>query len=143
MAEPFICFGVVDVALEICDAGEQPLGDAVVHLTRGKVAEAFFQVASEGLIREVFARNADHAEDIRQKAAGPKIVECRNQQPAGEIARSAEDHEQAGIRGPNWRRCSVRAHRGSIPGSTGPQTIPRSISASSPTRHLCSVPSWS
>src|SRR5205814_5783616 len=91
IAQPFVRFWVLEVALQICDAGEQPLGNTLIHLARRKLAQLFFQVGAKGIIREVLARNADHRERIGQKPAGSKIVERRNQQPASEIARSAED----------------------------------------------------
>src|SRR5262249_60230211 len=39
MAEPFVCFRILEVALPIWHAGEQPFGNARVHLTRRKLAQ--------------------------------------------------------------------------------------------------------
>ena len=84
---------VIRVALDIGDAAEQALDHAVVDRTGGKFRQAFGEIGPEGFARRGRARDADQGECLGQQTGGVEIVEGREQQAVGEVARRAENHQ--------------------------------------------------
>src|SRR5262249_37238181 len=76
-------------------AGEQPTGDPLVDAADGKSTQSLRQIAAEGVIGHLAARNSDDGEGVRQKTPGSKIVKRRHEETVGEISRSAENDQAA------------------------------------------------
>ena len=102
-AQPFVSSGIVEIALHIAHARGQPrpniliepaefelaiLADELLDLVGQSLAPCL-----DGLIGEV---DADDPETVGQPAGGDQIVERRNDQALGQIARRAEYHHGAG-----------------------------------------------
>src|SRR5215475_11075355 len=68
---------------------------SLVDAADGKSTQSLRQVAAEGVIGHLAARNSDDREGVRQKTPGGKIVKRRHEETMGEIPRSAENNQAA------------------------------------------------
>ena len=108
--QPFVRLRAIRFACEIGHAGEQLLGNGGIHRLGCELAKALFQMAAEivgGLRR---APDPDDRETVRQQTRRGEIVKGGNEQPAGEIAGGAEDHEAARVRYTCSSRGGIRRH---------------------------------
>src|SRR5262249_59253780 len=93
--EPLIRRRIVSVAVDIGGTGEQPSGGPLVDAADGKSTQSLRQIAAEGVIGHLAARNSDDCEGVRQKTPGSKIVQRSHDETVGEISRSAENDQAA------------------------------------------------
>src|SRR5262249_48089098 len=82
-------------AAHVPEAGEQTIGHGGVDLGGSELAERGPHIVAEFLLRHLGPGKADHREAFRQQTGGREIVERRDQQPFGEIAPRAANHEAA------------------------------------------------
>ena len=78
------------------------IGGPLVDAADGKSTQSLPQIAAEGVIGHLAARNSDDREGVRQKTPGSKIVKRRHEETVGGISQSAENEQaaRAGRRSP-------------------------------------------
>src|SRR5262249_12886352 len=116
-------------ARQIGDAGEQLCGDRGVYGLRGKLAQARFQMFSEGLGRKLRAPHADDTERLRQQTCGGEIVEGGEEQAPGEGAGGPENHKAARVRRPSLICSRLRCHGCATFQASAPPTAAASASS--------------
>ena len=72
--------------------------------------QAFHQALAQRIIRHAAARDADHAEIVRQQTRGLEIIERRDDEAVREVAGDAENHESAGVGFSLVRRLRLICH---------------------------------
>src|SRR5262249_5739759 len=108
--ELFVGRRIVGIAVEVSGASEQPVGGCLLDLAKRKSAQALRQIAAEGVVGHLAARNADDREGLRKKMRGREIIERGQEQAMSEVSRCAEDDEAAGVRRPCRARGAWLAH---------------------------------
>ena len=88
---------VVGIALDIGDAAEHALDHALIDLPGGEFRQAFGEIVAKRVARRWRCGDADQGERFRQQSLDGEIIKRRHQQPVGEVARRAENHEAARI----------------------------------------------
>ena len=97
VADFSISLVVVGIALDIGDAAEHALDRALIDVPRGEFRQAVGKIGGESLARRCAPGDADQGEGFRQQAFDGEIIKRGHQEPVGEVAGSAENHEAARI----------------------------------------------
>ena len=114
----FVGLRILRVARHISDASQQSFDHSVIDRTCCELTQAFRQVISESITRQLWPTDANKRKPFGQETTLSEIVERRNEQPMGQVTCCSKDHKAARIGRAHRCRGGLRRHGRPALGST-------------------------